>query len=158
MTLGANRACPAVKTGELGRPNKLTPSGPKLRFPVPVTLKTSMNGSRWWPTPLRVKSSDDAQVEVCEGRLAHAVARGLCAVDDGAVVPIVGVVLGVEADERRVGLAGARYEDRVEFETDRQVDYCTQVEVISYILKRVGALDVEVVWVQRRSDAVRPEV
>src|ERR1700734_103378 len=54
---------------------------------------------------------DDAQVEVGEGGLAHAVACGLGAVDDGAIVPVVGVVLGVEADDWCVGLPGAGDED-----------------------------------------------
>src|SRR5262249_9120581 len=45
---------------------------------------------------------DSPQIKIEKGRLAHAIAPGDAAVDDGAVVIVVDVALRVKADHRRV--------------------------------------------------------
>src|SRR5580658_309102 len=71
---------------------------------------------------------DDAQVEIAEGRLPKDVTRSHKSVEYSPVIPVVGVVLRVEADDRCVGHAGMRGEERVQLESDRQVEDGVQVE------------------------------
>ena len=83
---------------------------------------------------------DDAEIEIVEGRLSQDVAWGHGAVEYGAVVPIVRVALGVEADDGCVGCAGVRCEERVQFEADRKVEDGVQVEGLALIEIGIGAL------------------
>ncbi len=52
----------------------------------------------------------EANVQVEEGRLPQDVSRSDQSVQQGAVIPVVGVVLGVEADDGRVGQARTRHQ------------------------------------------------
>ena len=101
---------------------------------------------------------DEAEVGVVEGRLAELVADGLDAVDEGAVVEVVGVVLGVEADERGVGQAGVGDEDGIELETERKVEDGGDVEGMALVEGGVSAFGLEVKRIEGGVDGVGAEV
>ena len=115
--------------------------------------------------PFQREVLHDAQVEVRECRLPHRVARRHDAIDNRAVVPVVRIMLRVETDDGRVGLAGMGNENRIELEAQRKIEdgarrlrtcrsSCEENARSSFGLKRVQRR-VDAVWTVARVIIVR---
>src|SRR2546428_5796798 len=90
-----------------------------------------------------------AQIEVEELRLAHAVASGDAAINDRAVVVIVGVVLLIRADDRREGEPGTREENAADRETVGQSNQAVEIEIVAHVLFRPGVFNRKIEGIER---------
>jgi hypothetical protein len=101
---------------------------------------------------------DDAKIQIGEPRLTKAIPRGNCVIQNRAIVPVVGVVLRIEADDRRVRLTRARNQNWIELEAYRQIQNSAEIKIIPDVLQRVRSLRLQIERVQRGVDVVRPQV
>ena len=71
-------------------------------------------------------------------------------IEDGAVVPIVAVVLRVEANNRGVWQARAHYKDGVDLEPIGQIGNCADIQAVANVERRVGTVSRQVIGIQPR--------
>ena len=100
----------------------------------------------------------EANIQIEERRLPGAVARHDLLVHDRAIIPVVAVVLSVEANDRRVRQARARDQDGIELEAQRQVGNGAEVEAVAHIEESSRPVGREVERIERRDEGEGSEV
>src|ERR1051326_4410793 len=85
---------------------------------------------------LEPETFQDAHVEVKEWIAAHAVAAGDVAVNDGAVIVVIAIVLRVRADHRREWRTGTRERDGAYAEAVRQIKDSVQPQRMPDVILR----------------------
>src|SRR5204863_3426520 len=93
---------------------------------------------------------DQANVQVEQARLPKAVPPDDVAVDDGAIVLVVGVVLSVEPDDWRIRHPRPREENRARDEATGKIREPVDVQVVSDVALRVRPLGCEIERIERR--------